>query len=176
MKGYELQAVHANGEVRSVRVTHSQDEPWTVEAQVSGGLTYTGEGQDLFEALARVREQMEGDSLLLCCNGSRRNARPSPAMSAAGAEFLYLMPTYRLMTVRDIHPLFASAPAEGAVGVEEQTEYYAAKLSSRSYLIQWVNPLSWIKLLEAAVRGPRDWVLEASEAGAFRWRNGHRNR
>ncbi|MYW14933.1 hypothetical protein GT039_04840 [Streptomyces sp. SID2955] len=169
MSRYDLQAVDAGGAARSVRVTHSQAEPWRVAAQVAGGLTYEGEGQDLFEALGRVREQMQQDALLLCCNGSRRNARPSPAMSAAGAEFVYLMPAYRLMTVRDIHPLFAPAPAEKVVGVKEQTEYYVTKLSSRKYLIQWVNPISWIKRVEASIRGPKGWVLEASGPDTVRW-------
>jgi hypothetical protein len=112
---------------------------------------------------------MEADSLMLCCNGARKNAHPSPSMSAAGADFVYLMPAYRLLTLRDIFPLLGPAPPKSIVSVREQTDYYAAKLMSRKYLIQWCNPASWVKVLEAALKGPRNWQPEISQDGILTW-------
>lgn len=164
-----LRAIASDGEIRPAHLSHSPEPPWTVKVSVVGGSAYSGEGADLFEALSRARQEMERDSLLLCCNGARRNARPSPAQSGEGANVVYLLPTYRLLTVRDVFPLFAPAPPESVASVNEQTEYYVSKLQQRKFLIQWVNPLSWIKLLNAAVKGPRVWIPELSSDGFVEW-------
>lgn len=90
-------------------------------------------------------------------------------MSAAGAEFVYLMPTYRLLTQRDVVPLFAPASCSVVVGTREQKQYYARKLASRKYVIQWCNPFSWVKVLEARLKGPNFWDSEVSHDGFTTW-------
>nr|WSX54237.1 hypothetical protein OG409_38240 [Streptomyces sp. NBC_00974] len=170
MTSYDLQVVSTSGQMRNVRVSHSDEPPWTLLVDDPQGHDYHGEGQDLFEALCQVREEMEADSLMLCCNGARKNAHPSPSMSAAGADFVYLMPVCRLLTLRDIFPLLAPAPPTSVVSVKEQANYYTAKLMSRRYLIQWCNPASWVKVLEATVRGPKKWHPYISQEGVITWR------
>ncbi|MFC9681365.1 hypothetical protein [Streptomyces sp. NPDC056948] len=169
MTSYDLQVMSTSGQMRKVRVSHPEEPPWTLRVADPQGRDYCGKGQDLYEALRQVRVEMEGDCLMLCCNGARKNAHPSPSMSAAGADFVYLTPAYRVLTLRDIFPLLGPAPPSSVVTVEEQKDYYAAKLMSRMYLIQWCNPVSWVKVLEAAFKGPRDWQPEISQDGVLAW-------
>ncbi|TXS44078.1 hypothetical protein EAO75_30185 [Streptomyces sp. uw30] len=109
-----------NGMQEEWVLRYTEEPPWRIEVTTATGELLVGTGDDLFTALQDVRRGLDHRQVVLCCNGARANARPSPGFSASGGELVYLVPRRRPVSVRDIVPLFAPAPAEAAVTVREQ--------------------------------------------------------
>lgn len=151
-------------------VRYAQEPPWVVEVASAEGKTFSGMGNDLFLALQDVRRGLDQRGILLCCNGARANARPSPAFSASGAELIYLMPRRRPVSVRDIVPLFSPAPSEAAVTVREQEAAWERINAGWSRRLWFLNPVWWLRRMIELVKGPRIWTEERDSEGFVRWR------
>lgn len=78
-----------------------------------------------FDALSRIREQLEVRGLRPHCYGSCRNVRPSPMSSQMGGG----LRAYRLIMgqqarIQDLVDIFSTGCDVEAVSVEEQNQYY----------------------------------------------------
>lgn len=86
---------------------------------------------DVYSSLQHIRMQLEGVGILLLCNASRRNVRPSGLARQMGAG----RKAYKLsMAIRpsfdDLVDVFDVAPKEDVCTIAEQEEYYQAWLQS----------------------------------------------
>jgi hypothetical protein len=94
--------------------------------------TWTATGVSVFAALMNLREQLDPEQILLCCNGARRNAWSSGMQQDMGrGRFVYLLEenqTGRPFEVRTLD----SAPSDQIATVPEQKEWYAGWLAQRT--------------------------------------------
>lgn len=170
MQKVRLRTVSGEGEQHACVVLFSSEPPWTVEVVLNDRSRARGEGTDLFEALKSARRRLDEEGLLLCCNGARANARPSPSAAAAGAEVVHLVPWLRPATGRDVVPLLAPAGAEAVVTVEAQEQAWEARFaSSRASALALINPIRWVKAIEERVKGPAFWRPREDPDGFTSW-------
>ncbi len=96
-----------------------------MEATV-GELVVRGEGPDLFEALASVRRHLEARSVVLACNGSRRDVFPSPMLrQASGGRFAYELEIPRSAARPKTVDIFAPAPESAVLAsVDDQRAWF----------------------------------------------------
>jgi hypothetical protein len=97
-----------------------------VELRVGEKIESRGEGQDLFEALATVRRDLERSGARLDCNGSRREVFPSVMLrQSSGGRFAYVLSMPRTAERPPAVDILAPAP-DGAdlVTVAEQQAYF----------------------------------------------------
>lgn len=93
------------------------------------GGPYTATGPDMFEALVRLRRQLEPDGLGIAVQGSRRDAYPSGmARDMGGGERIYVMRPGRQATGKDLVDTFADAPVDQLATIEEQRTFWEAWL------------------------------------------------
>lgn len=177
MQKVRLQATSGEGGQHTCVVRFSSEPPWTVEVVVDDRSRARGEGTDLFEALKSARRHLDEEGLLLCCNGARANAHPSPSAAEAGAEVIHLVPRLRPATGRDIVPLLAPAESEAVVPVEAQEQAWEARFaSSRASILALVNPIRWVKAIEERVKGPALWRPCEDADGFTSWERVARGR
>ncbi|MFI2430375.1 hypothetical protein [Streptomyces sp. NPDC018693] len=150
-------------------VHSSEEEPWTIRVVASDGRSYEAGGADLFLSLQEVRRQTEEQGVLLCCNGARVNARPSPQASAFGGGMVYLLPSLRNPGPEDLVPLLAPAPADQVGTVAEQEAFWSAYQSSTRSTLRALSPVAPLVRLARTVRRPPAWVPEEKE-GVTVWR------
>ncbi|MCZ2525922.1 hypothetical protein [Streptomyces sp. HB2AG] len=118
-------AVAHRGEQQAVvalrwRADDSSHTSWTVTADGPWGRV-CGRGPDCFEALARVREQLESAGWLLGVNGARRDTWPSGMGRATGGLVVCRLVPGARPTRADLLDTFADAPREMLATVAEQT-------------------------------------------------------
>ncbi|MFF8810474.1 hypothetical protein [Streptomyces omiyaensis] len=165
-----LRTVSGDREGRPCVVLFSAEPPWTVEVVVDDLTRARGTGTDLFEALRSARRSLDEEGLLLCCNGARANARPSPTAAAAGAEVVHLVPRRRPATARDVVPLLAPAGPDAVVTVEAQERAWEARFaSSRASVLSLLHPMRYVKAIEERVRGPVFWRPREDADGFTSW-------
>lgn len=78
----DLPAV-VEGRSTTCSVSFTSDAVCVVEVRLAGQLKARGEGSDLFEALASARRLLEGQQVMVGCNGCRRDVFPSPMLRQA---------------------------------------------------------------------------------------------
>ncbi|MEG3628475.1 hypothetical protein [Streptomyces poriticola] len=154
-------------------VHSSEDEPWTIRAVAPDGRSFEADGADLFLALQEVRRQIEQQGVLLCCNGARANARPSPLASASGGGMVYLLPSARNPGPEDLVPLLSPAPARHVSPVAEQEAFWSAYQSSTRSTLRTLSPVAPLARLARRVRRSPAWVAEEKE-GVTMWRRASR--
>jgi hypothetical protein len=94
--------------------------------------TWTATGTDLFGALINLREDLDAEEILLCCNGARRNAWASGMQRDMGrGRVVYLLEKGQHGRPRQVGTLEA-APCDQIATVREQKEFYAGWLAQRS--------------------------------------------
>lgn len=135
-------------------VHSSEEEPWTIRAVAPDGRSFEAEGADLFVALQRVRERTEKEGVLLCCNGARTDARPSPQSGASGGGMVYLLPSLRNPVPADLVPLLAPAPAAQVGSVAEQEAFWASYRSSFRSALRAFSPVAPAARLMSRFRRP----------------------
>lgn len=112
-----------DGERARVELRVAREHPWRVEADGPTGRV-VGEGDDLFTATARVREQLERDGWLLLVNAARRDAYPSRLALQMGGQSVYVLrpgqPAGSADLLETLAPLEEGQPAT----VAEQREHY----------------------------------------------------
>jgi hypothetical protein len=120
-----IPVVHGTDRVSGL-LRFSADTINVVEVKVSEDIEARSDGPDLFEALVSVRRDLERSSLLLACNGGRRDVFPSPMLrQAAAGRFAYVLVLPRTQAKPSTVDIFAPAP-EGSVlaTVAEQRSYF----------------------------------------------------
>jgi hypothetical protein len=95
----------------------------------SYGGPYTATGPDLFEALVRLRRQLEPEGLALAIQGSRRDTYPSGmARDMGGGERIHVLRPGRGAHLDDLVETFADAPVDQLATVDEQRAFWEAWL------------------------------------------------
>lgn len=105
--------------------------PWPryrVELVVSKDL-FTATGPDLFEALTRLRRQLEPAGIAVAAQGARRDVWPSGmARDMGGGQSAYVMRPGQRTELADLVPTLDDAPVELLATIAEQEEYRDAWL------------------------------------------------
>jgi hypothetical protein len=88
---------------------------------------YTATGPDMFEALVRLRRQLEPDGLMVAVQGSRRDAYPSGmARDMGGGMQVYVMRPGLRGRREDLVKTLDDAPPEQIATVDEQRAFAEA--------------------------------------------------
>jgi hypothetical protein len=123
----------ADGSEAIWTVTASEEPPWVVTLRSDDDGTWSAEGDDLFDALQRVRRETDTMGVKLCVNGARRNAYPSGmARDMGGGQMVYIFHRgkglnwlWRRPRRGDLAYIFDPAPCDLIATVDEQDRYYA---------------------------------------------------
>lgn len=95
----------------------------------SYGGPYTATGPDMFEALVRLRRQLEPEGLMIAVQGSRRDAYPSGmTRDMGGGERIYVMRPGHHARLDDLVDTFAGAEPDQLATVDEQRAFWEAWL------------------------------------------------
>jgi hypothetical protein len=93
---------------------------------------YTATGPDMFEALVRLRRQLEPDGLTVAVQGSRRDTYPSGmARDMGGGMRVYIMRPGHPARRKDLVDLLDDAPPDQTATVDEQRAFFEAWLGER---------------------------------------------
>jgi hypothetical protein len=103
------------------------DGPWPVYRLelFLGGDRFTATGPDLFEALVRLRRQLEPDGWRIAVQGARLDTYPSGmARDMGGGKSVYVMrPGQHQVAAADLVKTLSDAPVEQLATVPEQEAY-----------------------------------------------------
>jgi hypothetical protein len=92
---------------------------------------YTATGPDMFEALVRLRRQLEPDGMMVAVQGSRRDGFPSGmARDMGGGLQVYVMRHRRSARIKDLVGTLDDAPPDQLATVDEQRAFFEAWLAS----------------------------------------------
>ncbi|MFC0439544.1 hypothetical protein [Kutzneria buriramensis] len=93
---------------------------------------YTATGPDMFEALVRLRRQLEPDGLTIAVQGSRRDTYPSGMQrDMSGGGRVYVLRPGRPVGRDDVVKTFDDAPVDQVATVEEQRAFWDAWRATR---------------------------------------------
>lgn len=126
------------------QVEHTDQEPWQLELLTDTGATFGATGVDLFDCLKKIRIETDLLGVRLCCNGARRNARPSGYSSSLGAFAVYKLHRWRSALPGDLVDVFEYAPPRKIATVSEQEKYWDKIDAYRRSAIALLNPVFWI--------------------------------
>lgn len=91
---------------------------------------YTATAPDMFEALVRLRRQLEPDGLMVAVQGSRRDTYPSGmARDMGGGMRIYLMHPGLRARLDDLVETLDEAPLDQVATVEEQRAFFKSWLA-----------------------------------------------
>jgi hypothetical protein len=118
---YKLLATGADGESAQVELTLLSEVPAVLQARWGTDEPRKYLGVDLFECLISVRADLESQSLLLCCQGARKNVSPSGmTRQMSNGRLAYLLPVGRPVSDEDLVDVFAPADCSEVVSVADQ--------------------------------------------------------
>lgn len=131
------------------------DGPWELRLESPTGEESTAQGDNVFEALRSIRNDLSRRGITLCVNGARTDARPSGLSAAHGAWMVYILRLWRPPTVRDLAPILAYSDASKIGSVEEQDQYWQQHLTRRKNWLNFVNPIWWLYFLTKSWGSPK---------------------
>jgi hypothetical protein len=99
-----------------------RDHDYTVTAEGPWG-RFSGRAGDCFEALIRVREQLEPLGWFLGVNGSRRDTWPSGMCRGMGGFLVYHLTPFVRLTSADRIETFLPAPRETLATIADQIAF-----------------------------------------------------
>ncbi|MEC4719937.1 hypothetical protein RY831_12315 [Noviherbaspirillum sp. CPCC 100848] len=112
-------------------ITYTSHRPIEVSISSPHFGTLTETGDSLFDALAKLRLQLEKSGWLLLCNVARRDAYPSQMMiQMALCRKIYLLKCGMPARRDDIVDIFGEAHPEQVGTVQEQSEYHSKWIKS----------------------------------------------
>lgn len=96
----------------------------------------TASGQTWFEALVKLRQQLESKGCLLLCYGASINSHPSPMSLGMGeGRLVYQLHAGQQARSSDLRDIFSAEPGLPPATIEEQRAFY------RDWLVSLkVNP------------------------------------
>jgi hypothetical protein len=157
--------VQVDGRENEWRMLVEGDGPWCLRLVSPGGVESTATGDNVFGALRAMRADVSSRGIIICCNGSRVDVRPSGLSASHGAWMVYVLRMWRPPTVRDLVPTFGYAPAGRIGSVEEQDAYWARHLKNRKNWLNFINPIWWIYFFTASWGKPQWQDHSHSSAG-----------
>lgn len=110
----------------------SESEPWCIELICSSFEKEKYDGDDLFEALIKMRKKLEEKDMLILCNGAKKNISPSGMSRSMGggrkASYIEIGSPVKSGNLVDI---FDYAERNKVVSVLKQKQYF----------MEWVESL-----------------------------------
>jgi hypothetical protein len=94
--------------------------------------TWTAVGGDVFGAMMDLREHLDAEEILLCCNGARGNAWASGMQRDMGEGFVVHLLDYDRPGKPPVVHTLDDAPCDQIVTVDEQKAFYSGWLARRS--------------------------------------------
>ena len=123
MREHRRLAVIGCKEKRSVTLYPSIGHPWNLRAEFDDGTVWEVRDTDLFECLVRIREQLEAEGGLICCEGARKDVFPSGmARQMGGARQAYRTAQDRVVNGSKLVDIFAATDCQAVVTVSEQID------------------------------------------------------
>ncbi|MFF4783793.1 hypothetical protein ACFY3E_21125 [Streptomyces griseorubiginosus] len=119
---FDVLAYHGDRHAPAVLRWEGENHDYTVTADGPWGRV-TGRGTDSFEALVRVREQIEPAGWLLGVNGARRDTWPSGMCRGMGGFLVYRLTPHQRLSGADRIQTFHEAPREALATVDEQIRF-----------------------------------------------------
>ncbi|MEU5239818.1 hypothetical protein ACFW9M_31570 [Streptomyces lydicus] len=119
---FEVLAFNGDQQADAVLSWEGENHDFTVIADGPWGHV-TGRADDCFEALTRIREQIEPQGWLLGANGSRRDTWPSGMCRGTGGFLVYRLRPGLRPTGADRIQTFQPAPRETLATVAEQVAF-----------------------------------------------------
>ena len=115
-----------DGELTASSIRFAVGGVCVVEVRVGGDAAVSGEGPDLFEALASARRELEARGVLVACNGARRDVFPSAMQrQAAAGRRAYVLTVPRTAARPATVDIFDPAPDLATLAtVEEQRGWF----------------------------------------------------
>lgn len=93
---------------------------------------YTATGPDVFEALVRLRRQLEPDGLMIAVQGARRDTYPSGMARDMGAGMkVYVLHQGMRGRREDLVETLADAPLDDLGTVDEQRAFHDTWIADR---------------------------------------------
>jgi hypothetical protein len=93
------------------------------------GGPYTATGPDMFEALVRLRRQLEPEGIMIAVQGCRRDAFPSGmARDMGGGEVIYVIRPGQVARLDEAVDTLADAAVGELATIDEQRAYWEAWL------------------------------------------------
>jgi hypothetical protein len=118
---YNLLAVGVEGGSVAVEITLLSERPAVLRARWGAGDSRRYSGVDLFECLTALRADLELQSLLLCCQGARRDVSPSGlTRQMSNGRLAYLLSVGRPVSDEDLVDIFAPADCADVASVADQ--------------------------------------------------------
>jgi hypothetical protein len=91
---------------------------------------YTATGPDMFEALVRLRRQLEPDGLTVAVQGARRDSYPSGMQrDMAGGRSVYVMRPGASARMEDVAKTLDDAHPDQLASVDDQRAFFKAWLA-----------------------------------------------
>ncbi len=126
---HRIDALSADGRVEPLVVSPSAEPPWRLAVTGLGMRAETFEGEDLFGALLKLRERLEGLGWRLLCAGARRDVYPSGmARSMGSARKAYVSELGKPAT--ELVDIFGEAPPSQVGTLDEQRRFRQKWISS----------------------------------------------
>jgi hypothetical protein len=114
----------SESELWTLSLTRSELREITLVLDDGRGRRFEATGGDAFDALMKLRLDLEGYGVQICCNGARRNAWSSGMQRDMGEGLaVYLLQADRSVRPPQVRTL-DSAPVGDVVSVAEQREFY----------------------------------------------------
>jgi hypothetical protein len=127
-----IEAIHLKtDEVFECQLNYIQKERWIWEINLDcEDSKFKAQGKDLFEALKKIREELNKKNMDILVNGSRKNVIVSPMMSEAGGTNMYLLRPRLQARPEDIVSTLNSISKEELSTLDEQRIFYTKWLGS----------------------------------------------
>lgn len=88
-------------------------------------------GDNYFDAMVRIRRELEKKHLLLHCYGASKHVYPSPmALDMGSGHMAYRLALGRKARIKDLVSIFETGPDVNSVTVDEQEKFYQTWLAS----------------------------------------------
>lgn len=128
---YKLKIIMSNSSTEICNLKVAEVSPEIVELELdTSAKTYKSEAEYNFEALQKLRKQLESDDIQLLCNGSVKNVYPSPMMMSMGGTRAYVMTMGKHASLDNQVDIFNDEIADEYATVDEQNEFYEAWINT----------------------------------------------
>jgi hypothetical protein len=124
--------IHAGPQTRSASLSYREREDGQCEVIVTvEGKQFAGVADDFFEALLRVRTELEPNGLLIGVRGASRDVWPSPMSRQMGGGLrAYRMVMGKQALSQDLVDIFEASPDVEPATVRDQMAYRDAWFNS----------------------------------------------